>query len=193
VEQAVAERYAQALFSLARERGMVEQAGGDLGRVCENLSRHPDLRKAFEAPHIPATIKKDILSKLFTGRLSAEVLNLLYLLVDKQRENELPLIREIYEKSVQESLNEVSVEVITAVPLSPESTNFLVERLSSMWRKNVKIAPVVNPDILGGVIVKMKDILIDGSLRHSLETLEARAGCPPDGAEGSRTCSRQTR
>jgi len=185
VEHAVAERYGQAIFMLAREKGLVERAAGDLGRVCATLSKHPVLRKAFEAPHIPANVKKDILSKLFTGNLSVEVLNFLFLLVDKHRENQLPLIEEVYRRIVEESLNEVSVEVTTAVPLSQESGRLLSEKLSSNWHKKIKILPVVNPAILGGVIIKMKDILIDGSLRHALSNMEERAAGSPDGAEGS--------
>lgn len=168
----VAERYAEALFSLASEKEKVEDFKAELERVVEVFAKHEDLNKAFNAPHISPFVKRSIAKKLFEGKVLPELLAFLLLLVDKKREKFLPAVAEKYQKIFDESVNSTTA-VVTLASDIPENQKVLIARtLSAYTKKDVRLEINTDPSILGGIIVRIGDTLIDGSLRHSIEGMK---------------------
>lgn len=172
--EAVAARYAGALFSLAADSQRVDAVGKELDEIQATLGRHPDLARALEAPPIPDAVKKDILAKLFADAASEPILRFLGLLVDKKREGLLGAIVEAYHGLERSARRELAGEVRSAVALSSDAVDQLSRTLSARWGSTVKLTTVVDPDILGGLVVKVGDRLIDASLRRQLDELHER-------------------
>jgi len=111
--------------------------------------------------------------KVFGSDLSEHVRNFLLLLIDKRRETALPSIVKEYQILANEGRNITEAEVTTAMPLAPFEQQALADKLSGLTGKKVILKTSIDERIIGGVIVKIGDKLIDGSITRQLKTLEA--------------------
>lgn len=171
--KSLARRYAVALFDLARERNILKTVNMELESVVMRLQEEPEMKKLLESPRLISTIKKDILRSLFPA-LDEVTINFLSLLVDKRRSRILDHVVKEYRNLLQEFYNVMTVEVKTAVPLSPALEKELQERLSQVTRKKIELSAHQDPEMIGGMIVKVGDTVIDGSVRTRLEILREK-------------------
>lgn len=165
----IARRYAQAAFEVARERGQVEGWLNELERLVE-LLEGTEAGAFLAAPHIPFEAKQQFIGQALAGFLP-EVRNLVLLLVRRQR---IRLLRRIFEEFSQlanEYRGVVVAEVTSAVPLEDADKAVIIRQLSELTGKRVILRTHVDPAILGGLIVRVGDKLIDGSVRTRLERL----------------------
>ncbi len=171
VDSKVAKRYAGALFNTAVKVGSQDAVGTDLSQLALAWSSAPRLAETMESPLITSERKLDLIEKLFAGQISATTLSFLKLLVDKGRENILPTVNTEYSLMADAAHGLIRATATVATPMSDVQKNSLIDGLKKRTGKQIELDVEVNTSILGGVIVRLGDNVIDGSVRGSLERL----------------------
>lgn len=165
-------KYAQAIYELANEQGIAQQTQEQLQLVTITVAEHDDLSMLMYSPLVPATAKKDTLVKIFGEDLTLNVRNFLLLLIDKRRETILPAIVVEYRKLMNQANNILEALVTTAKPLTDEQNQALAQKLSAITKKNMILTHHIDQSIIGGVIIRIGDKLIDGSVVRRLNSLK---------------------
>jgi len=166
-----ARRYSSALFEIAVRDSTVDVIASDL-EVVETFVRDvPYLRAVLLQPLVSDTQKIKVLSDAFGDRITATTLNFLYLLVRKRRENLVDEVIADYRSLADDRANRVSAHVQSAVPLTEAQLKDLTVALEKRTGKNVRVTSEVNTDILGGLLVRIGDHVIDGSIRSRLQRI----------------------
>ncbi|SDJ89574.1 F0F1 ATP synthase subunit delta [Natronincola ferrireducens] len=164
----VAKRYAGALFEVAQEDNNLQPVREEMDFIGECLKENKDFEKLLNTPLIKSSEKKEVLTNIFKDKVSVEVLNFLYILVDKRRTRDLQEIIKEFSKMADASKNMVEAVAITAFPLEQETLLKLQVQLSMASGKNVKLNNKVEEEVIGGVLIKMGDKVIDGTLKNRL-------------------------
>lgn len=165
-----AKRYAQAAFELARDRGELDAWERDLASLRDVLASREAL--AFVSSRkVPREAKEDFIRRA-AGDLSPLVWNLVRLLNQRRRLELLPQIVERFQELLDEERGIEHVQVLTAVEMSPDERDALRKRLSDMTGKQVEMQAFVEPEILGGLVARIGDRLIDGSTKSKLLALK---------------------
>ena len=169
---AAARRYARAMFSLARDDGRVSDVRNELKALEEALSESPDLRTALLTPLHPVEERKKVLGALVQQMgLSAVFGNFLSFLVDQRRLVAFSAIHEEYDRLADELSGRLTAEVRTATPLDDEQRERLRVALSGATGRDVELEVTLEPELIGGAIAKVGDLIFDGTLRAQLEQL----------------------
>lgn len=168
MSEAVAKRYAGALFEVAKGRGSIDQVEKDLQTVSSVVSGHQDLKVVLSHPQIGREDKKALLENIFKSEVSQEVLNLLKVLVDRSREDILNDLKEQYTAIANEHRGIIDMTVTTANPLTEEEEQKLADAFSRHLNKQLRIHSKVDPKVIGGVLVKIGNRLYDGTLAGKL-------------------------
>jgi len=168
---AVAGRYAEALYEIAVANKIVDQLEQELRAVVNLLEEETDLKKVLYHPRITATEKKDVLKALLQDKVSEVAMNFLCLVIDRQREVYLAGMVEVFVDYVNKARNISDVEVTSAVELSEEDKKRLVESLAKVTGKQVRVSYSVDRSLIGGVVARIGDKVIDGSVKARLESL----------------------
>jgi ATP synthase, F1 delta subunit len=164
-------RYAEALYEIAAENKALDDVERDLAIVAETLAAYGELATLIYHPQMPLAAKKETIVRVFGPQVGDPVRNFLLLLVDKRRETALPSIIKEYQRLANKARNIAEAEVTTALPLAESDKQALAERLSAVTGKTVVLKTKVDARIVGGVVVKIGDKLIDGSVVRQLEAL----------------------
>ena len=163
--------YAEALFEAARQREELEGVLEDLKVFVEALHESEELRLFFYGGQIPEREKRRAIDALTEG-MALSTRNFLKVLSDNGREEILEEVLLRYEGLVEEHLGRVEVDVTTAVELSEEELNRIKERLGRILEgREVILQPRVDPDLLGGAVLRLGGRMVDGSVRGRLEGL----------------------
>lgn len=165
-------KYAQAIYELAAEKNMLDKVDQELSMVENTIASHEELATLMYHPRVPAAAKKETITKLFGAEVADFVQKFLLLLVDKRREAALPAIVREFRNLANEARNIAEAEVTSAMPLSEKDSQALAAKLSAVTGKNMILKTKVDARILGGVIVKIGDKLIDGSVVRQLQMLK---------------------
>lgn len=168
----ISERYAAALFEIAREKGALNEWGSMLREATKSLKSHSFMGRALFSPRIPSDIKKEMLTKLFAARLPKELLSFLCLLVDKGRERYLTAILNEYEEKCQELEGGVTAMVTVAVPLDSDEERNLAAALSHFTGKKVRMEITVDRIVGGGALIRMGGKMLDWTISGHLERLK---------------------
>lgn len=174
IELRVVRRYAAALFGAASQRGVVDRVESDLGLVSYVVETSPALLKGLTSPLVPGQRKREILRQIFEGKVHEVTLSYLCLLVGKRREEAIPLTEAEYVRLANEARGIATAHVVSAVDLVPEEETALAQALSHATGKTVVLERSVDPELIGGVLVKIGDTVIDGSIRGQLEALREK-------------------
>ena len=170
-EESVARRYAAALFEQAAKTNAVAQAGDELTLVAETVAASGALRALLGQPLVTEQRKKLALRNAFGDRVSPGVLAFLDLLVDKRRIGLLPEVQREFARLVLEYRNIAHARAVSAVPLTPEQTAALERSLEARTGKDIQLETEVDPSVLGGILVRIGDTVLDGTVRGNLERL----------------------
>ncbi len=165
-------KYAQAIYEIASERALLDNVEKQLRLVEATIAGHTDLATLMYHPLVPAPAKKETINRVFAGDLDGFVQNFLLLLIDKRREPALPAIIREYIRLANEARNIAEAEVFTAKELSAGQLEALAAKLSSVTGKNIVLKTTIDQELLGGVVVKIGDKLIDGSVARQLKALK---------------------
>jgi F-type H+-transporting ATPase subunit delta len=171
---AVARRYAQALFELAQAKDLVDQVDNELGLVVSAIEANAPLKAAMADVLLQPAVKQNLLEKLFATQVSELVKNFLNVVVRKRREAHLEAIYQAYLDLANAARGVVEVEVRTAVALDSETATRLEKNLVAKLGKQVKFKTQVAPELMGGLVVRVGDELLDGSVATRLKRLHER-------------------
>jgi F-type H+-transporting ATPase subunit delta len=162
--------YGIALYGAASDVGRAPEIERDLVAIGEALESSADLRRILYNPAFPARGKKEILLQLATGA-DPLVRNYLQVLVDHGRLTELEDTIEVLSALVREAEKQLQVELTTAVPVGNDEADRLRERLAEASGKDVTLSRRVDPAVVGGIVLRIGDNLIDASVRGRLDGL----------------------
>jgi F-type H+-transporting ATPase subunit delta len=169
----MAGRYAVALFELAKEQGQLDAVELDLAALSRMLEESADLRRLVLSPVITTDDQAKaliaILAKAGTGSLAA---NFVKLIVRNRRLFALSGMIKAFRALIARERGEVSADVASAHPLTPEQMQALADTLRISIGKNVRIDTRVDPSLLGGLVVKVGSRMIDSSLKTKLNNLK---------------------
>ncbi len=168
-------RYATALFELASEAGSVDQTGTDLASIGQMLDTSPDLTRLVRSPVFSSDEQWQALSAVLDkAGISGLVVNFVGLVSKNRRLFALRDMITAYAKLVAHAKGEVAAEVTSAEKLSAAQVKKLKAALKEQVGRDVQMEEKVDPDILGGLIVKVGSRMVDSSLRTKLNSLKTR-------------------
>lgn len=169
----VARIYAEAVFLIASEKNKQEEFEKDLEEMKSIFSSNLELQKIFISPVIPAKVKHNIVNSIFNS-MPEDIVNLLHVLVRNHREKMLNYIFEEYLKILDAQNKVLNVELYSAAKLTGEQKDNLTRELKEVLKSKIKIEEKIYPDLIGGIIVKTDDRVIDGSLRNYIEKFKEK-------------------
>jgi F-type H+-transporting ATPase subunit delta len=173
-EESVARNYAQALLELAEKARDPAGWGSMITDVSTAVQREPTFRRFLESPKVSAAEKNAVLAKAFQDRLPRMLVRFLQLLVTNRRQMLIPQIAREYMALLDEAQGRVHAEVTLAKPVGDEEERAIATQLSRAIGKTVVPHVTIDPSILGGIVVRYGDTLMDGSVRRRLNTLRYR-------------------
>lgn len=172
----VARRYAKALFAVAREqsgKGAPAQYGEDLSRLADLLENAPDLMKIFRNPVFTVEEKRGVILKVLEkAALSPMIRNFCLLLADKDRLAFLPEISAAYGALLDVEQGVLRGKLVTAVKLSEAMQKSVVDKLAKESGRKIVLDYEVDQDIIGGLMLKIGDRVLDASIRAQLQILK---------------------
>jgi len=169
----LAKRYAKALFAIGKEDGKYEAYNQALQGVAGLFSSHPEVEDALTNPLYPLDLREKAMAAIVKSTGVDKVMgNFLNLLVQKKRAVILPEIAEVFQTMVDEDKNISHGSVVTAVELSAELQDKVQETLEKLTGKKVELKASVDPSIIGGIIAKVGDLVLDGSIKTQLASLK---------------------
>ncbi len=170
-----ARRYARALFALGKNSGLpeLEAWSADLASLRAAASQSPDLLRVFRNPIFSTDEKKRVLEQLAAGLgLKAPVLNFCLLLADKGRLGEIEAIISAFDSLLDEEKGVLRGELYTAVPLDQARQAEISARLEAQLKRSLVLEFGVKPEILGGFVLKVGDLMQDAGLKAQLSILK---------------------
>ncbi len=171
---AAARRYARALFGLALESGELDATREQLDSTAQVFASSPELRDALMTPLRPAAERKAVLEAVAEREgLSVLLRHFFGFLIDQRRLLAFDAIREEFVRLADEHAGLTTATVVSAADLDSTQQDRLAAALSERTGKRVRLDVSVDPDLLGGVIAKVGDLVFDGSLRTQLGQLRA--------------------
>ncbi len=164
--------YASGLFELARAEGVLDRVEDELFRFGKLLEQNHELKQALGDQGIDRAQREKVLEELLVDKVSPHTLGLLGFIVTQGRARQLPQILEHVSQLAADARQMVVAEVRTAVPLDEKQQADLAVSLSKATNKRVTVKVIVDPSVLGGVVAKVGDTVIDGSIKHRLDQLK---------------------
>lgn len=171
----IARRYARALFGIGVDRGNFEAFGDELDALTALYTGSAELRQTLENPVFKGSQKRAILDALLPRVAPSPALrNLALLLLERNRIVFLPGIARAYRGLVDERLGRVRASVTSAQPLDPATLASVQKALERRTGKHVLLTSDVDPGLIGGIVARVGDLVLDGSLRTRLSSLSNR-------------------
>jgi F-type H+-transporting ATPase subunit delta len=172
IDMTVARRYAKALLTMGREDGKYQEYGEGLSGFAHLLEREPELRDALLNPiHSREDRRKLLLRMIDLLQLPLLVSNLLQLLLDKHRLNVVDGVAQAYQEMVDEVENVSRARVKAAIVLDDATQDRLRQVLSKLTGSTVVMEVEEDPNIIGGIVAKVGDLVLDGSVRSQINSL----------------------
>lgn len=168
----IGNRYASSLFEVGLELEKVESFYKELDYVNNIFKSEDKLFQIFTHPRISKDEKKSLINEVFKNNISVEIVNLLYIVIDKKREKYLFDLIENYKSIYDEHEGIVDVDVVTAVTMEESAIKQLEEVLKNKLAKKIRLNNEVDKSIIGGVLLKIDDKIIDDTLINRLRSIE---------------------
>ena len=170
-ESVISLTYGAALFEAAKDTGKEEVFLRELEILDEILKETPEAGEFLNSPAIMASDKKKIIESSLKGTFSREMINFLFVLVDKSRTAEIRKIRKQYIRLYDKERNMAEGELYSAIPLSAEQLSKFEEQMSALLHKQIKLRNIVDKELIGGIKIQVDGKMIDKSLRADLDGL----------------------
>lgn len=169
---AVARRYARAIFDIAVDQGDFDRWLDDL-RTMRDVLNQPQVALFMVNPKIVDDTKKEVVDRLIPDLASLQR-NLLYLLISKRRTEIIGSVCTDFEELVNDYRGIAYADVTTAVALGDAEARVVADKLSGLTGKTVRLRLTVDPSIIGGLVARIGDRLLDGSVKGRLVALKQR-------------------
>lgn len=168
----IVEPYAEALMSLAQSQDLTDQIGQDINSLLSVLGESEELRRFLASPLVKAEVKKSVLQQIAGEQLHPYVLNFLMLLVERRRILFLEGICKQYQALLRKLNQTVLAEVISTVELTEEQQQTITQKVQRMTgAERIELETSINPDLIGGVIIKVGSQVLDASIRGQLRRI----------------------
>jgi ATP synthase F1 delta subunit len=166
----IAQVYARALFEVAMERDILDEIHDELGAFTKALEENRELAVFFFSPYFSSEEKKNGLERVVTGADPA-FMNFLEALLERHRMPVIFRIRARFEQLWDEEKKLLPVEVTSSVELDEKTVQSIGERIGEQTGQTVELSSKVDPDILGGLVVRVGNFVLDASIRNRLNQL----------------------
>lgn len=183
-EQQITSVYARALFEAARDAGTLDATGADLAAFTAAMRDSRELTAVLFNPRINAEVKKKIVAELTQGADRIFV-NGLKLLIDKRHAGLIIDLGDEFQKLLRQEKMVIEVEVTSAIELPEETREKIRKRIEETTHKRVEMKETVREDIVGGLVLRFGDVIVDGSLKAKLAQLRGRLAQANIGSEDS--------
>lgn len=171
VSNVTARVYARALLEIGKERGKVAEFLEDIQTVLQLIKADKELRVFYESPKVSRQDKAVLIDKVFHDRIAPELVSLLHVLARKNRapllDNIVGQMLDLYDRDE----NRLHADIEVAAPLAQEVKESLRARLVKLTGKDVVVRERVNAGVVGGMVVRLGDQLLDGSIRARMRTM----------------------
>lgn len=168
-DRVLAGRYAAALFQAASAKGEEQKVQADLGSAHKLLL---DAMGVLRHPRVPPASKKKLLSDTLGDKVGTTTLNFLNLLVDKKRFELMVMVSSVFAKLAADKRGSAKAHVRTAAPLSADALQQLTIKLKKFTGKEIELDVKEDPELIGGIAVKIGDWVLDSSLRGQLRRMK---------------------
>ncbi|MGH8958144.1 MAG: ATP synthase F1 subunit delta [Acidimicrobiia bacterium] len=165
------EGWAEAIFDLASAEGQLEGAERDLFVIARAMADSNELRDALTNPQLPVDRKQGIIDDLIGGRAPDLIRGLISFVISQGRASELPAIVDAFIERAAASRSRAVAEIRSAIPLDSATVDRLVAALSRTTGKQLEVKTIVDPDLIGGVVAQVGDVVFDGSVARRLSDL----------------------
>jgi len=171
----IAAVYARSLFEVAKDQDKLDLVRDQLGAFADALHETRDLQVFFFSPYFSTAEKEDGLDRVVSDADPA-VLNFLKLLIEKHRMPVVFRIRATYDALWEDENKLLPVQITSAVELDKQVVSQLGDRIAEQTDRKVDISADVDPDIVGGIVVRVGNSVLDASVRNRLEQLRRQVG-----------------
>ncbi len=168
----VAKRYSKALEELAKSDEDLNVIYENLVSVQKTIKECPDLESFIEHPSFSIALKKEIFNEIFGGKISVDVMNFLFVLLDRNRIFALGAIINSLKELMNQKYNIMVIRAISAIELSDEVKTKLTQKLETVCNKKIQLDTKVDESLIAGMILKIGDKTIDGSVKARLESMK---------------------
>ena len=168
----IANRYAEALFQLSEEENITKEIYKELRNVVELVKGNKELDNVLKSPLVAKNEKIQLIEALFNNKINNNLKNFLKILVEKGRISSLKSIELTFKELLNNKNNIIEGTVISAVALTEKQVKELEEKLSKKYNKNVTLENKVDKTILGGVVIRLGNTQIDGSVKTRLDNIK---------------------
>jgi F-type H+-transporting ATPase subunit delta len=166
----IAQVWARALFEAAKENNLLDQIREQLGQFVDALNQDRSLGVFFFSPSFSTDEKKAGLKRAVTGA-EPVFMNFLEALIERNRMPAIFRIRTRYDELWEDERDLLSVEVTSAIELDKSTVSSIGERIGAQTKRTVELSSRVDPDILGGIVLRVGNVILDASIRNRLEQL----------------------
>jgi F-type H+-transporting ATPase subunit delta len=174
----VATTYAEALYEAAVDRERVSEVAAQLAEVRGAVASTPELARLLEDPEIDTRVKKDVVGRLLEGA-DPLVANFVQVLLDRGRGAEIEEIGAAFDERVAAAEGRLRITVRTAVPMPDDLRAGLLSRLEARTGRPVDIEAVVDPEIIGGLVIETDGSVVDASVRQRLADMRRALATAP--------------
>ncbi|NEQ32775.1 MAG: F0F1 ATP synthase subunit delta [Leptolyngbya sp. SIO4C5] len=177
VNSEIIDPYAQGLMSLAKDQSLTDRFGEDAAGLLSILQESAELNQFLGSPLVGAEAKKSVLRQVASESLHPYMLNFLMLLIDRGRISLLTGVLKQYQSLLRDLNKTVLAEVTSAIELTDEQKESVRQKVLSMTEaQGVDLETQIDPDLLGGVIIKVGSQVVDASLRSQLRRIGLQLG-----------------
>ena len=166
--------YAEALFGAAVEDGVLETVRKELEELNALFGESPEFLTMLASPALTPAEKHGVLENTFAGKVEAHLYNFLHILSDKGRTEAFPDIAEEFRTLCRTYDGVILVEASTAVPMTEDQKAKLSEKLAAKTGKKIELKNIVDPELLGGMVLRYEGSEIDGSVRERIGSLRRK-------------------
>jgi F-type H+-transporting ATPase subunit delta len=166
----LAQVYGRSLFEVGREHGSLDELREQIGQFADAVNENRDLATFFFSPYFSTKEKQEALGRILDGA-DPVLLNFLELLIENHRMPVIFRIRQEYERLWEEENRTLPVEITSAIKLDDATTESVGRKIGERTGRKVNLAAHVDPDILGGIIIRVGNSILDASIRNRLEQL----------------------
>jgi F-type H+-transporting ATPase subunit delta len=166
----IAQVWSRALFEVAKEHDVLDQVRDQLGEFDRALNENRDLAIFFFSPYFSTEEKKDGLKRAVTGA-EPVLMNFFEALIERHRMPAIFRIKARYDALWEDERDLLPVEVTSAIELDQSTVSSIGERIGEQTKRTVELSSTVDPDILGGIILRVGNMVLDASIRNRLEQL----------------------
>ena len=165
--------YGRSLFEVAREKGLLDVVREQLGQIADAFDAKREIAVFFFSPYFSSNEKKRALAAMLTDA-EPIVVNFLELLIDNHRTPVIFRVRAEYDRLWDEENRTLPVQITSAVALDEATTESLGRTIGERTGRRVALAAHVDPEIIGGVIIRVGNSILDASIRNRLEQLRTQ-------------------